>query len=239
MAPVDRKTVGYVRVSTEDQAREGVSLAAQEARIRALALATDRDLSEIVVDEGESAKSLSRPGLQQILGAVRAGTVKAIVVLKLDRLTRSVRDLGELLETFAKYDTALISVSESLDTASAAGRLMVNVLGSVAQWEREAISERTAFALTHKRQNGQAYSRTPFGYDRKGNALVPNVAQQRAVALVRRMAKDGASLRQIASTLTRRGIAPPRGRQWYASGVRSILNAKEVGLCNARQTNSV
>jgi len=83
MAPVDRKTVGYVRVSTEDQAREGVSLAAQEARIRALALATDRDLSEIVVDEGESAKSLSRPGLQQILGAVRAGTVKAIVVLTL------------------------------------------------------------------------------------------------------------------------------------------------------------
>ncbi len=226
MVPVDRKTVGYVRVSTEDQAREGVSLAAQEARIRAMALATERDLSEIVVDDGESAKSLSRPGLQQVLAAVRAGAVKAIVVLKLDRLTRSVRDLGELLETFAKHDTALISVSESLDTASAAGRLMVNVLGSVAQWEREAISERTAFALTHKRQNGQAYSRTPFGYDRKGSALVPNAAQQRALAMVRRMAKDGASLRQIASTLTKRGIAPPRGHQWYASSVRSMLNSK-------------
>lgn len=222
----DRKSVGYVRVSTEEQAREGVSQAAQDARIRAFALATGRDLAEVVIDDGQSAKSLVRPGLEQVLGAVRQRTVDAVIVLKLDRLTRSVRDLGALLDLLARYDTALVSVSESLDTASAAGRLMVNVLGSVAQWEREAISERTAFALAHKRQNGQAYCRTPFGYDRKGDALVPNRPQQRALATVRRMAAKGASLRQIAAKLTRDGIAAPRGRLWHASGVRPVLNSK-------------
>jgi DNA invertase Pin-like site-specific DNA recombinase len=151
LVPIDRKTIGYARVSLTEQARDGVSLPAQEERLRAYALATARDLVEIVVDDGQSAKTLCRPGLQRILTAVTNGVISSIVVLKLDRLTRSVRDLSELLDLFARHDTALISVSESLDTASAAGRLMVNVLGSVGQWEREAISERTAFALAHKR----------------------------------------------------------------------------------------
>jgi site-specific DNA recombinase len=218
----DRKSIGYVRVSTDEQAREGVSLAAQDARIRAFALATGRDLAEVVIEDGQSAKSLMRPGLQQILGAVRELTIDAVIVLKLDRLTRSVRDLGQLLDLFARHDTALVSVSESLDTASAAGRLMVNVLGSVAQWEREAISERTAFALAHKRRNGLVYSPTPFGYDRKGDVLIPNPIQQKALA----MAKRGASLRQIADRLAKNGIRPPRGTRWHASGVRSVLNSK-------------
>src|SRR5579872_3549751 len=221
-----RKSVGYIRVSTEEQAREGVSLAAQDARIRAFAVATGRDLSEIAVDDGLSAKSLKRPGLERILAAVHQRTIDAVVVLKLDRLTRSVSDLGTLLDLFATTDTALVSVSESLDTASAAGRLMVNVLGSVAQWEREAISERTAFALAHKRNNRQAYCRTPFGFDRKGDVLVANRTEQRALAMAKRMAAKGASSRQIAAKLTTRAVAPPRGHRWYASGVRSVLNSK-------------
>jgi Recombinase len=96
----------------------------------------------------------------------------------------------------------------------------------VVQWEREAISERTAFALAHKRQNGQAYSRTPFGYDRKGDLLIPNPIQQHALKMAKRMAAKGASLRQIAITLTKKGITPPRGRKWHASGVRAVLNSK-------------
>jgi site-specific DNA recombinase len=222
----NRKCLGYIRVSTEEQARAGVSLEAQEARIRAFALATGRDLADLVVDDGQSAKSLYRPGLKQILDRVSGGEVDSVIVLKLDRLTRSVRDLGQLLDLFTRHDTALVSVSESLDTQSAAGRLMVNVLGSVAQWEREAISERTAFALAHKRQNRRAYSRTPFGYERKGDALVRHPQQQRVLALMKQMAARGASLRQIACELTHKRISPPRGRAWHASGVRSILKSK-------------
>src|SRR5690349_17429513 len=109
------KTVGYVRVSTEDQAREGVSLDAQAERIRAYAVATDRVLDEIIVDAGESAKSLRRPGIQRIISGVRSGEIGAVVALKLDRLTRSVKNLLELIETFAKADADLVSVSDSLD----------------------------------------------------------------------------------------------------------------------------
>ncbi len=103
---------------------------------------------------------------------------------------------------------------------------MVNVLGSVAQWEREAISERTAFALAHKRRNGLVYSRTPFGYERKGDVLISYPIQKKALAAAKRMAANGASLRQIANALTRKNIAPPRGSQWHASSVRSVLNSK-------------
>src|ERR1700730_11701295 len=125
----------YVRVSTDDQGREGSSRAAQEERIRALCVATDRDLSEVIV-ETESAKTLSRNGLQVLLKEIRVGKISTLVIFKLDRLTRSVRDLADLLEILEQHNVALVSVSESLDTSTAAGRLMLNLLGSVSQWER-------------------------------------------------------------------------------------------------------
>ena len=153
VARADRKTVGYCRVSTEEQSAEGVSLAAQEVRIQAWGAALERHVDEIVTDAGFSAKDLDgRPGVRALLDRVKAGQIGAVVVLKLDRLTRSVGDLTSLLALFEKHETALISMTESLDTSTAVGRLMLNLLGSVAQWEREAIGERTAFALGHKRK---------------------------------------------------------------------------------------
>lgn len=127
----ERVAIGYVRCSTEDQSREGVTLDAQRERIAAYGVATGRAIAEIVADEGISAKSLSRPALQRMLSQCRDGRASAVVVLKLDQLTRSVRDLAELLETFERHDVALVSVTESLDTSTAAGRLTLNLLASV------------------------------------------------------------------------------------------------------------
>jgi len=112
--------VGYVRVSTDKQTDRGVSLEAQAERIRAMAVVHNAELIDIIVDGGESAKSLQRPGMDRLLALVGAGKVKAVFVAKLDRLTRSVKDLCELLERFEQRGVALISVSESLDTSSAA-----------------------------------------------------------------------------------------------------------------------
>jgi len=133
------KTIGYVRVSTDRQADTGVSLEAQESKIRAMATVRGCDLDEVVVDGGESAKDLKRPGVERLLALVSAGKVDAVIVAKLDRLTRSVKDLCALLELFEKRKVALISVAESLDTSSAAGRLVITIMGAVSQWEREAI----------------------------------------------------------------------------------------------------
>src|SRR6202051_1949865 len=112
-------TVGYVRVSTDKQAERGISLEAQAEKIRAMALVQGAELGEIIIESGESAKSLNRPGMTKLLAQVDAGQVRAVIVAKLDRLTRSVKDLCELLELFERRGVALISVAESLDTGSA------------------------------------------------------------------------------------------------------------------------
>jgi len=228
-APPAARVVGYCRVSTEDQATNGVSLDAQRARIEAFAVATGLVLEDILVDQGVSAKTLARPALGAILDGVRAGAIGTVIVLKLDRLTRSTRDLAELLDLFARSGAALVSVSESLDTGSAAGRMVVNMLGVVAQWEREAIAERTVTALAHKRARGDVYGPTPFGFSREGSRLVADERQQEALAKIKRLDEAGASYREIARTLEADGIATHRGgRRWYASSVRSVLRSQSA-----------
>ncbi len=150
------RTIAYLRVSTDKQADRGVSLDAQRAKVHAYAELHDLELAEVIVDAGESAKSLDRPGLKRALGMLKGSEAEALLVVKLDRLTRSVVDLGTLVERyFAPGKAALLSVGEQIDTRSAAGRLVLNVLASVSQWEREAIGERTATAMQHKAKQGE------------------------------------------------------------------------------------
>src|SRR5689334_3451473 len=124
----DMQAIGYIRVSTDQQAERGISLDAQRERVRAMATVQGAELLDVIVDGGESAKSMNRPGLQRVLTLVSTGKVRAVIVAKLDRLTRSVKDLCALLETFEKRGVALISVAESLDTGSAAGRLVITIM---------------------------------------------------------------------------------------------------------------
>jgi DNA invertase Pin-like site-specific DNA recombinase len=121
-------------------------------------------LVEVIVDGGESAKNLNRPGLRHLIAMMEDGKIEAVIVAKLDRLTRSVKDLCGLLELFEKRKVALISVAESLDTGSAAGRLVITIMGAVSQWEREAIGERTRDALRHKRTSGERVGNIRFGF---------------------------------------------------------------------------
>src|ERR1700676_5268889 len=179
------KTVGYVRVSTDKQTERGISLEAQEAKIRAMATVQGAELIDVIVDGGESAKSLNRPGLQKLMGLVNGGGVQAVIVAKLDRLTRSVKDLCGILELFEKRKVALISVAEALDTGSAAGRLVITIMGAVSQWEREAIGERTRDALRHKRNKGERVGNIAFGYRLAADRihhLEPDPTEQAALA---------------------------------------------------------
>ena len=128
------QAIGYARVSTDKQVDRGVSLEVQTEKIRAMAVVHGADLLDIIIDGGESAKSLNRPGMARLLALVDAGAVKAVIIAKLDRLTRSVKDLCTLLERFERRGVALVSVAESLDTGSAAGRLVLNIMTAVSQW---------------------------------------------------------------------------------------------------------
>ncbi len=127
------KAVGYIRVSTEEQAREGVSLDNQRKRIEAFCVAKEWTLGRIYADEGVSGSSLKRDGVQELISDCKKGVFDVVVIYKLDRLTRSVKDLGTLIETFDKSDVAFSSVSDNFDTTTANGKLVLNILGSVAQ----------------------------------------------------------------------------------------------------------
>src|SRR5579883_2662328 len=164
--PSIMRAVGYVRVSTEQQAQEGVSLDAQRSRIRAHCVSQRIKLVDLITDDGYSAKSLDRPGLRAALRMLTDGKADAIVVVKLDRITRSVRDLGDLCDTYFREGLPyyLLSVSDAIDTRSAGGKLILNVLMSVAQWEREASGERTREALAELRRQGVTLGSAPYGW---------------------------------------------------------------------------
>lgn len=227
------RTVAYLRVSTEKQADFGVSLDAQREKARMYAELYDLELVEVVVDAGASAKTLDRPGLRRALQLLDEGAAEALLVVKLDRLTRSVRDLGELLDRyFARLSgPALLCVAEQVDTRSAAGRLVLNVLMSVAQWERETIGERTSAAMQHMKAEG-AYTggRAPFGWQAGDDGvLVPHQQEQQAAQLARTLAGEGHSLREVGRLLLGAGYAPRSGGTWHASSVRVVLQARAAG----------
>jgi Resolvase, N terminal domain len=154
------RAIGYARVSTDKQADHGVSLEAQEAKIRAMATVQGAAIIELIVDGGESAKDLKRPGMDRLLTLVDERKVDTVIIAKLDRLTRSVKDLAELLERFQRRGVSLVSVAESLDTGSAAGRLVINIMTAVSQWEREVGSVCMLLPTTATRSSGSAWSAT-------------------------------------------------------------------------------
>ena len=221
------RTVAYLRVSTEKQVDHGVSLEAQRAKVAAYAELYDLELVEVIVDAAASAKTLEREGLQRALGMLRSGRASALLVVKLDRLTRSVKDLGQLLEEyFGSGRFALMSVGEQVDTRTAAGRLVLNVLASVAQWEREATGERTSAALQHKAAAGEYIGgAAPFGWRVAGDGVrvEPEAAEQAVVALVRQLRAEGSSLRAVAAELDARGLRSRAGRPFLAGQVRRML----------------
>lgn len=216
------KAIGYIRVSTQEQATSGYSLDAQKAKLEAYAALYDIELVDIVVDAGVSAKSLKREGLQRVLTTLDNGGADAVLIFKLDRLTRSVKDWNVLIE---KYFTnkALLSVSDQIDTRTAAGRLCLNVLMSVAQWERETIGERTSTALQYKKSQGQHIGSVPYGYEAIDKTLAVVESEAAAISLIQEMREQGAKLQAIADELNSQGIATKRGGKWYATSVKNIL----------------
>jgi site-specific DNA recombinase len=226
---VAMRVVVYCRVSTADQADNGVSLQAQQAKLEAYANLYDLEVTETITDAGESAKSLNRPGLKRALAMLRKGEADGLLVAKLDRLTRSVADWQTLIDGYfgEKAGKQLFSLSDSIDTRTAAGRMVLNMLLVVSQWEREIIGERTRDALRHKIRKGQRVGKVLYGYDlaNDGKTLVANEAEQQTIGLIKQLRANGYSLEKIATELSERGIPTKAGlNNWIHTAVRRILN---------------
>lgn len=211
------RAVAYIRVSTDKQAEHGVSLDAQRAKLQAYAALYDLDLVAIEVDAGQSASTLDRPALQSALALLRSRKADALLVVKLDRLTRSVRDLGDLVDRYfgAGKSASLLSVGDQIDTRTAAGRMVLNLLTTVAQWEREATAERTAAAMAHKAAAGEyTGGLAPYGFAlaADGVRLVANAAEQAVLSQVRELRDSGLSMRAVAVELGKRGVLSRTGK---------------------------
>ena len=219
------KVIGYIRVSKDDQVRSGLGLEDQKQKLKAYSQLYDLELIGTIVDPGASAKSLKRrPGLDKALKMLKSGKASAVLVAKLDRLTRSVKDLGYLLdEYFSDKGFSLLSVAENIDTRSAVGRLVVNVLGSVAQWERETISERTKDALAVKRRRGEKIGTVPYGKREVAGKLVTNDREDSVMKEIARLKASNWSVRAIAKRLRSLGIRSRTGELISKTQVHRIM----------------
>jgi DNA invertase Pin-like site-specific DNA recombinase len=216
--------VGYCRVSTAGQASEGVSLEAQRGRIAAWAEANGYQLLDVHVDAGLSGgKAANRPALQAALDAA-CSQRGALVVYSLSRLARSVKDTLSIGERLDAAGADLVSLSESIDTTSAAGRMVFRMLAVLSEFERDLVVERTTMALQHKRSRGERVGEVPFGYRlaADGTHLEGDEAEQQTLAVLRDLRASGLSVRAIADDLNRRGI-PARDGRWHHNSVWRVL----------------
>ena len=220
------RAVGYVRVSTRMQADEGLSLAAQKDRIAAFCEAQDYSLIEIFCDVDSGAKD-NRPGCAAALAMLEQGKADALLVMKMDRLSRSLKHFCDLYERYFKDQPQrkLISIrDEGINLTSPVGRLFANMMMGFAQMERELISGRVAEAVSWKASKGYFVGKVPFGYRKapapdgsKYKVLVEDAAQQQILQDIKALIENGIPPAQIAAELTTRQIKPPQGLVWTKS----------------------
>lgn len=204
--------IGYTRVSTDAQADSGAGLDAQQTHLRA-GDGTRYTLVDIITDAGVSARTLNRPGLNNLLARLERGEASGLVVAKLDRVARSAIGFATLLELFDKKGWVLIALDLGVDTSTPSGRLVANVMMAVAQWERETIGVRTREALAAKKASGVRLGR---------RSTVPDSVRSRIVTL-----RDaGMSWARIADTLNTEGVPTGQGGSaWRDSSVRACIRA--------------
>jgi DNA invertase Pin-like site-specific DNA recombinase len=215
-------------VSTDEQARCGVSLDVQRAKLVSYAAAMDLELVEVFCDEGMSAKNLKRPGIQAALLAMQEGRADGLLITKLDRLTRSLMDLNHLVKQHfgEAAGKSLVSMGESINTRTASGRMVLNLLGTVAEWERETIGERTREGLAFLKASGVKLGGSGLGWDHgpmvdedQRRAIVANPTELALLARIRKFRASGCTLQWIADTMNNSGEPTKRGGKWYPSTI--------------------
>lgn len=199
------KTIGiYIRVSTEEQAKEGYSIAAQKERLIAHCFSQGWDDYKFYIDEGVSAKDTNRPKLQLLMEDVKKGKINIILVYRLDRFTRRVKDLYSLLDTLKQHNCAFKSATEPYDTSSAMGKMFMGLVALLAEWETENLSERVKMALEEKVAGGERVGGIPFGFNLSSEEkLIQNEDEGSVIYYMIDMIKSGMSVNALAKHLTK------------------------------------
>ena len=219
---VARRAVGYIRVSTEMQAAEGLSLEAQQAAIECYCSLHGIKLVCVCKDILSGGKD-QRPGLQDALNAMQR-SADILIVLNFDRVSRSIRHFCELYErNFKTGEKELIAIRESIRLDSSLGRALVSILLVFAQMEREATGERTRETIRHIRSLGYHFGKVPYGKrtvpapNPRFRVLVEDPKEQAVLARLKQRAADGVGITEMAKRLNAEGVQPPQGERWTKS----------------------
>lgn len=227
------RLVGYIRVSTDEQAAHGVSLANQLSRLRGHAHLHNHELGEIYEDRGVSGRDMRRLGVRAALAALERGDAEGLLVTHLDRLSRSLRDVLYLVDSHFGPGCAfsLLCIDNQLDTSTPTGRMMVAVLATIAQWQREEDVERIKRALAHKKALGLRTGSVPWGYRLAGDGrtLTPHEPELAVMLLALDMRRHGLTLRAIGDRLKERGLRNrKRSTTWNPKTIARIIQAAEA-----------
>jgi site-specific DNA recombinase len=224
-----KNCLAYIRVSTESQARYGVSLEAQQERVEKWAVANGYQVSECFCDSGISGKRAdNRQALQDCLKRACKEKVP-VVTYSLSRISRSVRDMIGIADKLQKAGAALVSLSENLDLSTASGKLSFQLFSVLAEHERNLISERTTSSMQHLKAQGKRVSgKMPYGWDLAGDSLKANKAETKVLGVMMALRSEGKSYEAIAKHLTESRIKPKYGKAWFPGTVYRIIKAQEV-----------
>jgi DNA invertase Pin-like site-specific DNA recombinase len=217
------KVAIYTRVSTEDQARKGFSLAAQKERLTSYCKAKDWEILAEYVDDGYSGRDENRPGYQQML--IDRDKWDLIVILKMDRIHRNSVNFAIMMDKLKNWDKGFASVQEAFDSTTAMGRFVMDIIQRIAQLESEQISERVKLGMTQKAKTGEGYLgfNIPYGYDYKNGELILNPDEAKIVKMIFQLYLKGQTLSSIVKQLNKWGIQTKRGKNWGKQTVSTIL----------------
>ena len=220
----ERKVAGiYIRVSTEDQAREGFSLGEQEEKLKQLCDYKGYEVYKVYCDAGISAKDMEhRPKFQEMLKDMKDGKINYIVAYKLDRVTRSVRDLEELISQLEKYNTYLVCDRDDVNTSTANGRFFVRMLTVLSQLEIEIVSERTKFGLNGAIKSGHLPGQVALGFKKDGNRkTIIDPATAPIVKRVFNLYLQGKTFLQISNIFNEEKVL---NKNWKDTHIERIIN---------------
>ena len=224
------KTAIYARVSTEEQAKEGFSIGAQQDKLKNYIKIMDWELHDVYVDEGISGKNITdRKDINRLIADIMKGKVKNVLVFKIDRLTRNTKDLISLMDLFTEHNCGFNSLTESIDTNTASGRMFVKIIGIFAEFERENLIERITIAYEKKARDGYSNSNkyVPYGYSReKGDRNITiNEEEAKIVKEIFNMyLKKHKTFSAIIKELNMRGIKSSSGIKWNIPSISYMLS---------------
>ncbi|MER2057997.1 MAG: recombinase family protein [Niallia sp.] len=219
-------TVGiYIRVSTDEQVQDGYSISAQRERLTAFCKAQGWEDYKFYVDEGISGRSTKRPYFQKLLKDIEKGLIKILLVYRLDRLTRSVRDLHNTLDYLDKHKCTFRSATEIYDTSTAMGRMFITIVAAIAEWESANLGERVKMGQIEKARQLEWSAQPPYGWIKDENhKLKINEEEIKAVKLMVKKIKEGYSFRQLVNYLDSSEYKPKRGYKWHIRTVMDLMH---------------